>query len=151
MNTKENTTRCLNAFDKIGKVFASMETFGGESSISKPELLALEALSGHEGLKMSEIAKGLGVGMSTATGIADRLIEKKLATRVRNGGDRRVVRVALTKRGRNIEQAYEKQKKEYFACMMRMLTAEEQEFFVHVMEKIAYAVQKSEIHGDNEK
>lgn len=142
MAQQDNTDRILNSFDRISKVFASMESFGGEAGISKPELLALEAIFRHGALAMSEIARNLGVGMSTATSIADRLIEKKLAIRERSEGDRRVVRVTLTKKGEKINSAYQKQKKEGFSRMVSLLTQKEQECFALALEKIADEIQK---------
>ena len=140
MAEKENITRILDAFDGISRVFASMESFHGDSSISKPELLALEAISKEEGLMMSDLGKRLDISLSTATGIIDRLIEKKLVKRERNGGDRRVVRVVLTYKGRKTNLTYQKQKKELFGKMLGALDPEEQGGLIKILEKIAGAI-----------
>ena len=137
MTTEENTTRIIDAFDKISKVFASMEGFNGEISLSKPELLTLESVSKHKELTMSKLAKNLDIGFSTATSIIDRLIEKKLVVRERNHGDRRVVKVLLSKEGETIISSYQEQKKIFFKKMTEFLTEVEQERFVIVLEKIA--------------
>ncbi|MBU4205129.1 MarR family transcriptional regulator, partial [Patescibacteria group bacterium] len=132
--------RILDAFDGISRVFASMESFHGDASISKPELLALEAISREEGLMMSDLGKRLDISLSTATGIIDRLIEKKLVKRERNGGDRRVVRVVLTYKGRKTNLTYQKQKKELFGKMLGALDPEEQGGLIKILEKIAGAI-----------
>ena len=137
MTSEENTTRIIEAFDKISKVFASMESFNGEISLSKPELLTLESVSKHKELTMSKLAKNLDIGFSTATSIIDRLIEKKLVVRERNHGDRRVVKVLLSKEGETIISSYQEQKKIFFKKMIEFLTEVEQESFVIVLEKIA--------------
>ncbi len=137
MTTVENTTRIIDAFDKISKVFASMEGFNGEISLSKPELLTLESVSKQKDLTMSKLAKNLDIGFSTATSIIDRLIEKKLVVRERNHGDRRVVKVLLSKEGETIISSYQEQKKIFFKKMTEFLTEVEQESFVIVLEKIA--------------
>lgn len=142
MTTEKNTIRIIEAFDKISKVFASMESLVGDISLSKPELLALESISKQKELTMSKLAKNLGVGFSTATSIIDRLIEKKLVNRERNHGDRRVVKVSLSKRGKEIVSAYQEQKKKSFKKMIEVLTESEQEIFVLVLEKIANEIQK---------
>lgn len=142
MSEKENITRILDAFDGISRVFAAMESFPGDASISKPELLALEAISREEGLMMSELGKRLDISMSTATGIIDRLIEKKLVKRERNGGDRRVVRVVLTDKGRKTNLTYQKQKKELFGRMLGALDPEEQGELIKILEKIAGAIKQ---------
>ena len=137
MTSEENTTRILEAFDKISKVFASMEGFTGEISLSKPELLTLESVSKHKELTMSKLARNLDIGFSTATSVIDRLIEKKLVVRERNHGDRRVVKVLLSKEGETIISLYKEQKKIFFKKMTEFLTEVEQESFVIVLEKIA--------------
>ncbi len=137
MTTEENTTRIIDAFDKISKVFASMEGFNGEISLSKSELLTLESVSKQKDLTMSKLAKNLDIGFSTATSIIDRLIEKKLVVRERNHGDRRVVKVLLSKEGETIISSYQEQKKIFFKKMTEFLTEVEQERFVIVLEKIA--------------
>ncbi len=142
MTEKENITRILDAFDGISRVFAAMESFPGEASISKPELLALEVISREEGLMMSELGKRLVISLSTATGIIDRLIEKKLVKRERNGGDRRVVRVVLTDKGRKTNLSYQKQKKELFGRMLGALDPEEQGELIRILVKIAGAIKQ---------
>ena len=137
MTTEENTTRIIEAFNKISKVFASMECFTGEISLSKPELLTLESVSKQKELTMSKLAKNLDIGFSTATSIIDRLIEKKLVVRERNHGDRRVVKVLLSKEGKKILSSYQEQKTISFKKMIEFLTEDEQESFVLVLEKIA--------------
>lgn len=142
MAEKENITRILDAFDGISRVFAAMESFSGGASISKPELLALEVISREEWLMMSDIGRKLDISLSTATGIIDRLIDKKLVNRERNGGDRRVVRVVLTNKGKKTNQEYQKQKKELFGRMLGTLDHEEQGELIKILEKIAGAIKQ---------
>ncbi len=142
MAEKENIIRILDAFDGISRIFAAMESFPGDASISKPELLALEAISREEGLMMSDLGKRLDISLSTATGIIDRLIEKKFVKRERNGGDRRVVRVLLTDKGRKTNQTYQKQKKELFGRMLGALDPQEQGELIKILEKIAGAIKQ---------
>lgn len=113
-----------------------------DASISKPELLALEFISKDEGLMMSEIGRRLDITLSTATGIIDRLIEKKLVKRERNHGDRRVVRVLLTDKGRKTNEAYQDQKKEIFGMILDVLDPREQGELIKIFEKIAIAIKQ---------
>lgn len=142
MTIEKNIASIIGAFDKISKVFVSMESFVGDINLSKPELLTLESISKQKGLIMSTLAKELSVGFSTATGIVDRLIKKKLVIRERNHGDRRVVKVSLSQRGEEISSAYREQKKKIFKKMIEMLTESEQVSFLAVLEKIANKMQK---------
>jgi len=141
MTTAENTTRIIEASDKITKVFASMESFVSDINFSKPELLALEYVSKQKEITMSKLAKNLCIGFSTATSIIDRLIEKKLVIRERNHGDRRVVKVSLSKEGKKIVSKHQEQKIKSFKKMIEVLTENEQETFVSILDKIANGMQ----------
>lgn len=142
MNTEKNIASIIEVFDKISKVFVAMGSFVGDINLSKPELLTLESISKQKELIMSRLAKELGVGFSTATGIVDRLIKKKLVIRERNHGDRRIVKVSLSKRGKEIVSAYQEQKKKTFKKMVEVLTESEQKSFLLVLEKIANEMKK---------
>ncbi len=137
MTTEENTIRIIEASDNIRTVFASMEGFNGDLNLNKPEILTLESISKQKEITMSKLAQNLDIGFSTATSIIDRLIKKKLVVRERNHGDRRVVKVFLSKEGEKIILSYQEQKKIYFKKMIEVLTEDEQESFVLVLEKIA--------------
>ncbi|MCL5069485.1 MAG: MarR family transcriptional regulator [Actinobacteria bacterium] len=136
MTDEININRTLAVFNKIGKVFASLESFSGDLSLSKLEILTLDLIFKEEELIMSKIAKGLDISFSTVTGIIDRLIEKKLVKRERNGGDRRIVRVKLTKKGKEGLLIYRQEQKKIMTSIMNILTRKEQEDFICILEKI---------------
>ncbi|MBI4831986.1 MAG: MarR family transcriptional regulator [Candidatus Lindowbacteria bacterium] len=117
----------------------------GDISLSKSEILALEAICGNEGLIMNELAKSLKITLSAVTGIMDRLVDKKLATRKRSQGDRRVVKVFLTADGKKVSAGLRKQREEFFGRMLNLLTESEQEIFVLVLEKIAREIEKKKL------
>ena len=142
MTTEENTIRIIEASDNIRMVFASMEGFTGDLNLNKPELLTLESISKQKEITMSKLAQNLDIGFSTATSIIDRLIKKKLVVRERNGGDRRVVKIILSKEGEKIISSYQELKKISFKKMIEFLTEDEQESFILVLEKIANRMQK---------
>jgi DNA-binding MarR family transcriptional regulator len=50
-------------------------------------------------MRMSDLASDLGVTLATATGLADRLVEKEIVTRESDPGDRRVVLCRLSPSG----------------------------------------------------
>ena len=55
-----------------------------------------------EPLTMSELSSELNVPMSTATRIVDGLVQGGMAERVNDSNDRRVVRVGMSKNGREL-------------------------------------------------
>lgn len=141
-NLLKNTDDLIGAFDKISKVFASMESFTDGISLSKPEILALELISKKEGLIMSHVAGELGISLSMATKIVDFLVEKKLVVRKSNFEDRRTVALVLTEAGKNIVLEYKRQKKIYFGKMLELLSENEQKVFIKVLGKIAGAMRQ---------
>lgn len=139
MAVEQNVARALDLLDKVSKIYASAQSFVGDITLNKLELLALDFIFKKGEITMSELAKGLGISLSTATGIIDRLVDKDLVSRKRNHGDRRVVRVMVTRKGGKAASDYRKHKSETIKKMMTLLTPDEQRSFISIWEKIAGA------------
>ena len=135
--TQNNITRILDVFDQISKFCATEKDLSYGFDLSKPEILALESIYQKKELIMSQLAKNLDIGFSTATKIIDRLLEKNLVIRESDPGDRRIVKVVLTKKGNEFVMLHRKHKKEIFEKILNILTPDEQENFIAIMEKIA--------------
>jgi DNA-binding MarR family transcriptional regulator len=69
-----------------------------EVDLTMPQLKVLFILAADNGASMSHLASGLGVTLSTATGIVDRLVEHELVQRQEDPQDRRLVVCRLTPR-----------------------------------------------------
>src|SRR3712207_5721150 len=67
-----------------------------------PQLRLMGMLSHRDNRRMSEVAECLGVAMSTATQVADRLEARGWVRRAPDPEDRRVVLLALTEEGRRL-------------------------------------------------
>lgn len=70
-----------------------------ESNLTMPQLKTLLSLYGTERATMGELAEALDVGVSTLTGIVDRLVDHDLVARETDPHDRRVVVGRLTAKG----------------------------------------------------
>jgi DNA-binding MarR family transcriptional regulator len=70
--------------------------------LTMPQLKSLLCVVENDGATSGQIAKRLGVGLSTVTGIVDRLAEQELITRREDPNDRRITRVLPTQRGRTM-------------------------------------------------
>jgi len=75
-----------------------------ESGLSGAQLWAMAEIAGAPGIKVSDLARQLGVHLSTASNMLRRLEELALVKRLRIGEDRRVVQLKLTAKGRKILQ-----------------------------------------------
>jgi DNA-binding MarR family transcriptional regulator len=72
----------------------------GETEFTIAQMRALRAVADRGSCTMGELARALGVSLSSATGLVDRLVERRLVERATNPRDRRVVRVELAAAGK---------------------------------------------------
>ena len=89
-----------------------------------------------EPVTMSELSSTLNVPMSTATRIVGGLVKNDMAERVNDSNDRRIVRVEMSKNGRELYEmgmAYNKQR---IAKLLKDFTAEKQEQLLKLMNKL---------------
>lgn len=136
-DTQDLMIRAAQAFNGLRKIFTTMESVPVEISLSKLDMLSIYFLFQKGELTMSSLAKDLSIGVSTATGIADRLFDKKLISRKRNFDDRRIVKIKLTGKGKQIALVHQKQIEKALGKALSILTKEEQQNLILIMEKIA--------------
>ncbi len=73
-----------------------------ETEVSLQQYRVLVVLASRGPLRPVDLAGALGVDPSTATRMCDRLVDKRLISRRRQGSDRREVRLDLGERGRSL-------------------------------------------------
>ena len=89
--------------------------------VSMSNLHVMSMLERHGAMTMSGIADALDVSMSSATGVVDRMEERGLVERIRDGDDRRVVHVGLTETGRSVLSDLEVFQSDAFARILGQL------------------------------
>ncbi|MCT9933091.1 MarR family transcriptional regulator [Planotetraspora sp. A-T 1434] len=72
------------------------------SNLTMQQLKVVVLLSYQGSTSGQELARHLGVGLGTVTGIVDRVVAQGLATRREDPNDRRIRRVELTEAGRRL-------------------------------------------------
>jgi DNA-binding MarR family transcriptional regulator len=72
-----------------------------------------------------QLARGLGVSLSTMTGIVDRLCERGMVTRGEDPEDRRATRVALTDTGRETVERFQAVKRELMTRLLSRLSLDQ--------------------------
>lgn len=102
--------------------------------ISMPQLFLLVSIK--EPLKMSEIARLLMCDPSNATGIIDRLFERKLITRKEDPKDRRQKLIWLTTSGEKLQKQLHKQMAGYKAEVFEKLTDAEKKQLAGLLLKV---------------
>ena len=134
----ERQTRELDAcFDRFQRVMMSRTAPPvTDIELSPQDGRALVTLSGRGPITMTDFSELLGVPLSTATRMVERLIEKGLATRSRIEDDRRVVRVDLSEEGKKLHEKFAEHRRAICKMMLSPLTNGEREMFIELMSKI---------------
>ena len=101
------------------------------------EFRSLEFLASVEPRKTKELAEYLGLAVNSVTDVVDSLEKKGLAQRQRDDADRRIVRVELTKAGRDAAQTITTSILDIYRTYLGALTVEEQETLLALYRKIA--------------
>jgi DNA-binding MarR family transcriptional regulator len=104
---------------------------------SPQELRALNALSQSGRLTMSELAAEIGTPISTATRIVDRLADKGLAMRRNAPGDRRVVHVSFSARGKRIDRYVVEAQRSAARALLRVLPARDRALVLERLDRMA--------------
>jgi DNA-binding MarR family transcriptional regulator len=92
--------------------------------LTMPQLKALLLAHSPAGASHGEIARGLGVGLSTVTGIVDRLAEQGLVSRGEDPNDRRATRVVPTDAARALVERLYSYQRAGFRRLLEQATTE---------------------------
>ncbi len=99
------------------------------------------------GLKMGELSQRMMVSGGNITGITDQLENEKLVERFTPEGDRRVWRVKLTDKGREVFQAMASTHEDWIVDWMSGLTMDEQHLLHSMLGKLKQSVQTNGCEG----
>ncbi|HET9091390.1 MAG TPA: MarR family transcriptional regulator [Acidimicrobiales bacterium] len=99
------------------------------------QLSVLEHLR-HGPLAMRELARALGVGESSATATADRLVRQGLVERLADPGDRRLVLLSLTGEGSALVDGVERAAARRTSRMLSALSDEQLAQLVDILETL---------------
>ena len=99
------------------------------------DVRALIWLGRKERCLMSDFARGVGVPLSTATHLANRLVEKGVMFRERSERDRRVVHIGLSPVGRKLDLQFFHLRLARSKILLSKLSRAEQEQLVALMQK----------------
>lgn len=100
------------------------------------EFTALKVLNKYGDQMVSEIADRLEVTNSHISVTSDKLINRDLVTRKYSEGDRRIVYLSITPKGRQLAEEMEKVLGEFFGEKFSEMTIEEIEMFIALLNKI---------------
>jgi len=95
--------------------------------LTMPQLKALIYVRKNAGATSGQISSNLGVGLSTITGIVDRLAEQNLVTRREDPRDRRITRIEPTSSGAELVDELIEYRNEVVTAILSQLSPEQLE------------------------
>lgn len=110
-----------------------------EGELPAREMRAIVVLSNRGRSIMSDFANAIGIPMSTATHMIEKLVRKGLVERVRSEEDRRVVHVELSEEGRKREHHFLQNRMAMGRDMLAPLSRGERELFLEMLAKMVQA------------
>ena len=128
--------------ENIRRIFSFEEWIELDMKFSKSEIFALFILDRGKELTMTELVEYINSPMSTATGIADRLVKSGCIRRDRSEADRRVVVLALTQKGADLVRKMKEMLQSYIGMAMDGLSEEEKQLLIDLVFKIFNNLQK---------
>jgi DNA-binding MarR family transcriptional regulator len=119
--------------------------------LTMPQLKTLIFVTKNQGPTSGQIASGLGVGLSTITGIVDRLAEQQLVTRREDPRDRRVTRILPTPAGAELVNELIQYRNEVVTAILSRLDPDQlctvETAFQYMLESVAKLERERESAG----
>ena len=112
-----------------------------KSGITFSQMVILGILRGKRDSRMGDLSRTLGVTKSAATGLVDRLLKGGLIRRSRSKADRRVVRIALTSKGRSLSKKIENFKLNTICGVFSNISQNERIQYLRILRKLGKNIQ----------
>ncbi len=143
MNLEERARRLT---DHLQTVMEEAESVDKKNStirekLSWQEIRVLRAVGRQDCCPMSGLADAICLSVSSATGLIDRLVGKKLVKRDRSSEDRRVVQVELTEEGKALNEEAMAGPVAFSRGLLKGLNADEQESLLSLFRKISERIE----------
>ena len=111
--------------------------------ITMPQLWLLEHLARQpQSRPMHELARFLSVSKPAATGLIDRLISQQLVRREPDARDRRIVRIAITAKGRRVLANIWDQKRRMIVEVFGQISPPQRAQYLSILEQVAATVSR---------
>ena len=118
----------------------------GDDDYSMPQLATLLLLDETGAQTIKGVAELLGRSLSATSRLLDHLVVRGMVDRREDERDRRVKRVAITARGRQLIEAVEQQRADIQIAAMDYLTPEERADAIRGMELVVEASRRKQQH-----
>ncbi len=114
----------------------ALEARLSEHNITATQYIVLEVLREHDGASLSLLGQKLYFDNPTITGVVDRMERDDLVERRRVAGDRRVINVFLTSRGKALALRTSEEAEAINREAMQQFTPQQTAEFIHMLNTI---------------
>ncbi len=115
----------------------SLSDIGEDVTLTQYRTLVVLASRGPQ--NMAALAEAVGVTPATATRMCDRLVRKKLVVRRSERGDRRQVRLLLSKTGLELVAVVTERRRREIEGIVAAVSEQEKDILVHALKRFAEA------------
>lgn len=140
----------VNSFNKIVALEKGALEQGPFSDLTIKEFHAIEAIGLHE-KTMTEAAKELGITVGTLTVTINRLVQKEYVVRREIEGDRRYVKLVLTKKGKLAWRIHESFHRHMVLSMLEELEEEEYDVLIRSLKGLSTFLDQDTQKGSRKK
>ena len=139
--TKPQLRRFYRAFSDLVRAYQFRDReCTGEFGISVADWYPLELIAETGPLPMGELARSLNLDVSTVTRTIDRLERDRLVTRKRSRGDLRVIRVEVTRAGRELVEQVQARLMEETRQVLKSISASSRDDVTRAFELLLEAL-----------
>lgn len=140
---KSNVSRQLiEIFENVLRIENEYVIHHYGKKMSMTEIHTIVAIGVEELGSMSEIASRLHITVGTLTVAVNNLVKKGFAERYKSEQDRRVVKIGLTKQGREIYQMHEEFHRQLASALMKDLETEQRQAVAKALENLTEFIEQ---------
>ncbi len=136
--------KMMSLYPLIARAIAHHETdYLAQGKITIPQFWTLDYLHANSAATMTEVSRYLKISRAATTGLMDRLFTQGLIKRERATGDRRVVRINITAKGRSIIENIRRQKHKSLVRIFSRISAQDRTDYVRILEQVVSIVSRA--------
>jgi len=136
METRDVASLISKIREKVNRFIVTEMAKRGLDGIGSSHGDIIYALFNAPRLTMAEISKRIRKDKSTVTALVDKLVRLGFVTKERDVGDTRVIHVALTSKGSELEPVFESISQDMLSVFYRDVTDQEKEDVLRILKKI---------------
>lgn len=107
-----------------------------KGKITLQQFLVLNTLALSADSKMKDLAAAMHVTTAAMTGLVERLVRERYASRAAEPGDRRVVKIQLTQKGSQLVKKINQQRKHMFTEIFGKISESDRQEYLRILRQI---------------